>query len=294
MEAFTQQLLNGLMIGGAYVLMAVGLTIIFGLMDVVNFAHGEFYAVAAFLLYEIGTAGGVNYFVALLLAVALVVVLGVLTQVTLVRRLRQRSRLNYLYATSILTIGLSIFLQSGSQLVWGAVPKTIDSPFPTTPYTLGAIVISPGRLFILGVSAVFVVALSFVMTRTLAGKMVRATFQDREVAALVGVPVGRIDALSFGAGAGLAALAGTLLGSVFNVYPTMGGLATLKAFAVVILGGLGSFPGAIIGGFLLGITESLAAGYISTGFKDAVGFLMVVIVLMFRPNGLVPAMRSGR
>jgi branched-chain amino acid transport system permease protein len=293
-QAFLQQLLNGLMIGGAYALMAAGLTIIFGLMDVVNFAHGEFYMLAAFVLYQLVSVDGVNYYVALLLAVGLVFALGVAVQALLIKRLRQRSRLNYLYATSILTIGLSIFFQNGAQLLWGAVPKTIAQPLPESPILLGSIVISPVRLFILGVSTAVIVLLSVALSRTLPGKMARAAFQDREAAALIGIPVGRVDAVSFGLGAALAGLAGGLLGSAFLVYPTMGGLATLKAFTVVILGGMGSFPGAILGGFLLGIAESLGAAYVSAGFKDAIGFLMVVLVLMIRPTGLVPAARRVR
>lgn len=294
MQSFVQQVLNGLMLGGAYALMAAGLTIIFGLMDVVNFAHGEFYMIAAFVLYQLGTVWGVNYFVALVIAVAAVAVLGGLLQAGLVQRLRGRSRLSYLYATSILTIGVSIFLQNGARLVWGPIPKTIDNPLPQAPLELGAIGLSPPRLFILGASAVMIVALALVMTRTLPGKMARAAFQDREAAALVGLPVRRIDTLSFAIGAGLAGLAGALLGTAFIAYPTMGGLATLKAFAVVILGGMGSFPGAIVGGFMLGVAESLGAEYVSTGFKDAVGFLFVVVVLMLRPTGLIPAVRQAR
>ncbi|MBA3877796.1 MAG: branched-chain amino acid ABC transporter permease [Anaerolinea sp.] len=294
METLVQQVLDGLMIGAAYALMATGLTIIFGLMDVVNFAHGEFYMLAAFLLFQLSAVMGVPYFVALPVAVLSVGALGVVVQRTLVRRLRGGSRLNYLYATSIATIGLSIVLQNGAQLVWGAVPKSIPQPFPTEPILLAGVALSPVRLFILLTSIVVIAVLGIGLMRTLAGRMVRATFQDREAAALIGLPVDRIDALAFGGGTMLAALAGVLLGSAFQVYPTMGGLATLKAFTVVILGGMGSFPGAIAGGFLLGVSESMAAGYISAGLKDAIGFAVVVAVLMIRPTGLLPAVRRLR
>lgn len=291
METFAQQILDGLMIGGAYALMAVGLTIIFGLMDVVNFAHGEFYMLAAFLVYQATAVLGLDYFIALPAAVVSVGALGVVIQRLLIRRLRGGSRLDYLYATSIATIGLSIFLQNGAQLIFGAVPRSIPPPFPADPILLGAIALSPVRLFILVASVAVISVLGVGLMRTLTGKMIRATFQDREAAALIGLPVGRIDALAFGGGAGLAALAGVLLGTAFQVFPTMGGLATLKAFAVVILGGMGSFPGAIAGGFLLGVSESLAAGYVSAGLKDAMSFVVVVAVLMLRPTGLLPAVR---
>lgn len=294
MEILVQQVLDGLMIGAAYALMAVGLTIIFGLMDVVNFAHGEFYMLAAFLLFQLAGVMGVSYFLALPLAVLSVGILGVAVQRTLIRRLQGRSRLSYLYATSIATIGLSITLQNTAQLAWGAVPKSIPQPFPVQPILLGDVALSPIRLFIVVASVVVIALLGFGLMRTMAGRMIRATFQDRDAAALIGLPVDRIDALAFGGGAMLAALGGALLGSAFQVYPTMGGLATLKAFVVVILGGMGSFPGAIAGGFLLGVSESLAAGYLSAGLKDAVGFVVVVAVLMIRPTGLLPAVRRAR
>lgn len=294
MDTLLQQLLNGLMIGSAYALMAVGLTIIFGLMDVVNFAHGEFYMVGAFLVYQFTSLWGVNYFLSIAIAVALVAAFGAAMQVTLVRPLRQRSRLNYLYATSILTIGVSIFLQNTARIVFGPVPKTVSQPLDGDPFTVAGITISPARLFVLLVSAAVIVVLALVLARTSAGRMTRATFQDREAAALLGVPVGKVDMVSFGIGAGLAALAGTLLGSLFQILPTMGSLATLKAFAVVILGGMGSFPGAIIGGFLLGMAEALGAQYVSIGYKDAMGFFIVILVLMLRPTGLVPATRRVR
>lgn len=294
MEILVQQVLDGLMIGAAYALMAVGLTIIFGLMDVVNFAHGEFYMLAAFLLFQLAGVMGVSYFLALPLAVLAVGILGVAVQRTLIRRLQGRSRLSYLYATSIATIGLSITLQNTAQLAWGAVPKSIPQPFPVQPILLGDVALSPIRLFIVVASVVVIALLGFGLMRTMAGRMIRATFQDRDAAALIGLPVDRIDALAFGGGAMLAALGGALLGSAFQVYPTMGGLATLKAFVVVILGGMGSFPGAIAGGFLLGVSESLAAGYLSAGLKDAVGFVVVVAVLMIRPTGLLPAVRRAR
>jgi len=294
MEILVQQVLDGLMIGAAYALMAVGLTIIFGLMDVVNFAHGEFYMLAAFLLFQLAGVMGVSYFLALPIAVLAVGVLGVAVQRTLIRRLQGRSRLSYLYATSIATIGLSITLQNTAQLAWGAVPKSIPQPFPVQPILLGDVALSPIRLFIVVASVIVITLLGFGLMRTMTGRMIRATFQDRDAAALIGLPVDRIDALAFGGGAMLAALGGALLGSAFQVYPTMGGLATLKAFVVVILGGMGSFPGAIAGGFLLGVSESLAAGYLSAGLKDAVGFVVVVAVLMIRPTGLLPAVRRAR
>src|SRR5918999_1294018 len=205
-----QHVVNGLIIGGGYALMGIGLTLIFGIMRVVNFAHGEFYMLGAFLLFSLFGALGINFFLA---SVVAIVAAGV--------------------AAVALIIGSHLFIQ-----------------------------------------------------KTRAGKAMRATFQDGEMARLVGVDVDRVYTATFSFGAALAGAAGVLLGSVFWVYPAMGDQAAMKSFAVVIMGGLGDFLGALVGGLLLGVAESLGAAYISSGYKDAIGFVMIIVLLLFRPAGL--------
>jgi branched-chain amino acid transport system permease protein len=194
--------------------------------------------------------------------------------------------------TMLATIGLWIVLQNGELLAWGGVARSIAHPFPTPPVVLGPVSLAPLRLVVLGAALVLILGAHLLIHRTSLGVAMRATFQDRETAALMGIEIGRIRTLTFAVGSALAAAAGALLGPIFLVYPAMGDLAALKAFAVVILGGLGSFAGATLGGLLLGVAEELGAGYVSSGYRDAVGFVIIILVLLFRPAGLFA--RVGR
>jgi branched-chain amino acid transport system permease protein len=166
------------------------------------------------------------------------------------------------------------------------VAKAIEHPFPTEPVSLGPVSVAPLRVFVLGAVLLLILGSHLLINRTRVGTAMRATFQDRETAALMGIDVTRIHTLTFAFGSGLAAAAGALLGSVFLVYPSMGDLASLKAFCVVILGGLGNVTGALVGGIILGLAEEFGAGYVSSGYRDAVGFIIIIVVLLVRPSGL--------
>jgi branched-chain amino acid transport system permease protein len=169
---------------------------------------------------------------------------------------------------------------------WGGVAKNVPTPLPSQPLVLGPVSVAPLRVFVFVVSALLIVGAHLLLAKTKLGRAMRATFQDRETAALMGVDIDRVHTITFAFGAGLAAGAGALLGPVFLLYPSMGDLASLKAFSVVILGGLGNFAGAALGGIVLGVAEELGAGYISSGYRDAVGFVIIVAVLLLRPAGL--------
>ncbi|MGH7322343.1 MAG: branched-chain amino acid ABC transporter permease [Candidatus Rokuibacteriota bacterium] len=282
MEAFLQHILNGLILGGTYALLGIGLTLIFGIMNVVNFAHGEFYTLGAYGTFLFLTLLNANFFLALLGAVVLGTLLGVICERLLLRPLLGES----IDTTMLVMIGVWIAMQNGELLVWGGVAKSLDHPFPQAPLVLGPVSVAPVRLFVLAVALVLIAGAYLLIQRTKLGKAMRATFQDRETAALMGVDIHRIHTATFALGSGLAAAAGALLGPVFVVYPAMGDLSTLKAFSVVILGGLGNLVGATLGGLMLGIAEELGAGYISSGYRDAVGFVIIILVLLLRPSGL--------
>ena len=279
---FGQHLLNGVLIGCAYALIAIGLTMIFGVMNIANFAHGEFYMMGGFLAFYLISLLKVNYFLALPLAVLLVMVLALVIQQTVFKRLREAPMMT----TTLVTIGLSILLENVAHLLWGPQPQVIPTPFPTKPLSFFGIYTTPLYLFSMAVTAALILLGHVLIQRTRMGKAMRATFQNKEAAALVGVRIDRIYMYAFTFGAALAAAAGAVLGGFIPVEPTMGGVATLKAFVVVILGGMGSFVGAIVGGLLLGLAEGLGAGYFSTGWKDAIGFFAVILLLLFRPEGL--------
>src|SRR5206468_4012897 len=254
MDQLLQHLVNGLVLGGTYALLGIGLTLIFGLMNVVNFAHGEFYTLGAYVAFAALGWAGVDFFVAVLAAIAAGAALGWVCEVTLLRPLRGES----IDTTMLVMIGVWIVMQNAELLAWGGVAKSIPHPFPTAPLVLGPVAIAPLRIFVLGLAAALIAASWLLIQKTKLGRAMRATFQDRDTAALMGVGIGRIHAATFAFGSGLAAAAGALLGPVFLVYPSMGDLASLKAFSVVFLGGLGNLPGATLGGLLLGIVVELA------------------------------------
>lgn len=282
MDQLLQHLLNALILGGTYALLGIGLTLIFGIMRVVNFTHGELYALGAYMVYFFAMVLGVNFFLALVVAVLIGIAVGGLIELVLLRRLRGAS----IDTTMLVMIGAWIIMQNSEQLAWSGVAKSIVTPFPQEPLVLGPVSVSWTRVFVFVVAALLIVGTHLLIQRTRLGKAMRATFQDRDTAALMGVNINAVYTATFALGSGLAAAAGALLGPVFVVTPTMGNLAALKAFAIVILGGLGNIKGATIGGFILAFAEEIGAGYLSSGYRDAMGFLLIMVVLLFRPTGL--------
>ena len=282
MEQFLQHCLNALVLGGTYALLGIGLTLIFGIMRVVNFTHGELYAFGAYMMYALVMLAGVNFYVALPLAIALGVALGALLELVLLRRLRGAD----IDTTMLVMIGAWIALQNAEQLAWSGVAVNIANPFPAAPLVVGSVSVAWNRVFVLVVALLLIITTYLLINKTKLGRAMRATFQDSDTAALMGVQIGTIHTATFALGSGLAAAAGALLGPVFVAYPSMGDLAATKAFAIVILGGLGSIPGATVGGFILALVEELGAGYVSSGYRDAMGFLLIIVILLFRPTGL--------
>jgi len=286
MSEFLQHLVNTLILGGTYALLGIGLTLIFGIMNVVNFTHGVLYTFGAYMMFLITQQLGVNFFLALPLAVACGWLLGALIEYTLLRPLRGSD----IDTTMLVMIGAWIAMQSGILWTFGGVAKSVAVPFPEAPLTIGPVSVSWLRLFVLGAAALLIVASYLLINRTRLGKAMRATFQDHDTAALMGVNVDLIYTSTFAIGSSLAAAAGALLGPVYVIFPAMGDLAAVKAFAIVILGGLGNITGAVIGGFTLALAEELGAGYVSSGYRDAMGFVIIIAVLLMKPTGLFARM----
>jgi branched-chain amino acid transport system permease protein len=282
MDQLLQHLLNAVVLGGTYALLGIGLTLIFGIMRVVNFTHGELYAFGAYAVYWLVASAGLNFFVSLPLAIVVGGVLGAGIELVLLRRMRGAD----IDTTMLVMIGAWIVMQNTEMVVWGGAAKAIATPFPETPLVIGPVSVSWLRLFSLGIALLLIAGTYALINRTKAGRAIRATFQDAETAALMGVNVRAVYTATFAVGSALAAAAGALLGPVFLVTPTMGDLASLKAFAMVVLGGLGNITGATLGGFVLALVEELGAGYISSGYRDAMGFLIIIVVLLIRPTGL--------
>jgi branched-chain amino acid transport system permease protein len=280
-DQFLQHVLNGVVLGGTYALLGIGLTLIFGIMRVVNFTHGELYAFGAYLAYLFIALLHVDFFVSIALAALAGFALGALIERVLLRPLGSADT----DTVMLVMIGAWIAMQNAEQFVWGGVAKLVPSPFAQEPLVIGPVSVLPLRLFVLAATLLLLVGFYLLIDRTRLGMAMRATFQDRDTAALMGVDVRRVYTLTFALGSALAAIAGALLGPMFLVYPTMGNLVGLKAFAVVILGGLGNIAGATAGGFVLALVEEFGAGYVSSEYRDALGFLVIIVVLTLRPQG---------
>jgi branched-chain amino acid transport system permease protein len=276
---------DAIVLGGTYALLGIGLTLILGIMNVVNFTHGDLYAFGAYMVYLLATLLGVNFFLSIVLAGLLGFALGALIEFILLRPILGAD----IDTTMLVMIGASIGLQAGEQWIWGGAAHSVATPFPSEPVVMGPVSILPIRIFVFGVAVLLLVSFYLLVNRTRFGMSMRATFQDPDTAALMGVNRGMIYTLTFALGSSLAALGGALLGPVFVVTPTMGNIVALKAFAIVILGGLGNIVGATIGGFVLAFAEQFGAAYLSSGYRDAMGFLLIAAVLLIRPQGFFAA-----
>jgi branched-chain amino acid transport system permease protein len=291
MSELPQYIANGLVTGAIYALMALGLTIVFGFMNVVNFAHGALYAFGAYLGYSFALWTGLGFVAALAAAAVGTGILGAAIERGLLAGSRQKSAV---MMPMLITIGLAVLLQNLALVIWGPNPKRVASPLHGDTVDFGVAKLAPQQLFVAALALVLIVTVHVWMQRTRFGLAMRATFQDSHAAWLAGVNVKRMYAMGFALGAGLAGMAGVLVASIFSLTPNIGELATSKAFAVVILGGLGSFPGVVAGGVLVGLAESLTAGYISSGYADAVSMGVVLVVLAVRPEGLYGVRLSVR
>ena len=276
-----QIVLNGLTTGVVYVLMALGFTLIFGIMRVVNFAHGELYMVAAFAITVLNGKFGWAYLPAIVCSIVLVGLLG-----SVLERLLFRRVIGNEFNCMILALAVSISLQSAALIAFG--PDEVGAPRPVTGvFHLGPAVVPADRLFVVGIAMLLLGGFYLFLNKTHLGLMMRAVAQDAEVAALHGIRPKLIHTVAFGIGSLLAGAAGALMAPIYTVFPYMGELPMMKAFIVVVLGGLGSLPGAVIGGLLLGIVESAFATMLGTTVAALVAFAVVVATIAVRPEGLM-------
>lgn len=291
LDVILQQIFYGLVLGSSYVLIAVGFSLIWGIVGVLNLAHGELFMVGAFGAYFIFNRVGGGIFLPFLAAVGVAFILGVAIEKWTIEPLRRQKKTDYDMGTLMMTIGVSMFLMNLVLLLFGPQYKGIPQYFDGS-IQLGQIIMTYDQLMIFIVAIVLILLLMALFKYTRIGISMQAVSENSEAAALAGIPINKILCLSFGLSAALAGAAGALLLPVYNVYPTVGANVILLAFSIVIFGGLGSVKGAILSGFLIGILESLAVLYISSSWKDVVVFLTVILVLTFRPRGLMGTKES--
>lgn len=278
-----QQTVNGLVMGLVYALLALGLTISFGIGRVINFAHGELYMLGAFFTYL--AAERVGYLGGIAVALVAMAIAGVMTDRLVLRPLRNRRA--SIWAPFLATLAVSLVVQNGALAVFGPDPYLLSSPYAYEPIVLAGLVITKQDILIAVVAGLATLLLTVFIKRGKYGLAMRAVARDRQTAALMGIDIDRVYILTFGLSAVLAGLAGALVAPKATVDPFMGRMALLKGLSVVILGGLGNIPGAILGGLVLGVAEALGAGFISAAYKDAIGYALMVLVLLFRPEGLL-------
>lgn len=283
--------MNGLSLGAIYSLIALGYTMVYGILRLINFAHGDVYMVGAFIGYYVGrylhagTGGGsIPFFGAMAASMVVCGVLGFAIERTAYRPLRRAPRLTAL----ITAIGVSLLLENLGQLIFGADPKDFPPLIARASYSVGSVVFSNIQIIVVATAIVLMAGLEFIVHRTRMGTAMRAVSFSHDAAGLMGINISRVISFTFVLGSALAAAAGILVG-LYNpkIDPLMGIMPGLKAFVAAVLGGIGNIPGAILGGLIMGIAETLTVGYLSSTYRDAITFVILVAVLIFRPSGIL-------
>ena len=288
METFIQSVVSGVLTGSLYAMIGVGLTVVFGVMRIINLAHGDLVMLGMYGAFWGLTLWRLDPFVSILLWVPLLFLGGMLIYRFLLKAIIPGGELN----TLLYTAGLSLLIANLALFVWSGDYRTIKLPYALSPMRPFGIAVPVPLALAFGLAILITAGLSLFLARTDLGRAIRATSQNPEAAALMGVNVDRISMVTFGLGSALAGAAGVLLAPSLYLYPTVGEILIVKCFVIVVLGGLGSVPGAIAGGVLLGLVESLGAVYVSVAYKDTIGFVLFLLVLLFRPAGLFGVGRS--
>ena len=278
-----QQLVNGISLGSIYALIALGYTMIYGIIKLINFAHGDIYMVGAYIGFYAITQAHLSIVPALIISFVVTGILGMVVEKLAYKPLRHAPRISVL----ITAIGVSFFLEYTSMYFVSPTPRTFPALFGDVAIELGGIVINGQQMLILGITTILMIVLTYVVHRTKTGKAMRAASFDTETAQLMGIDSDRIISITFGIGSALAAVAGVLVGVYYNsMDPLMGIMPGLKAFVAAVLGGIGILPGAVVGGLILGIVEAFVSGFVSSTFRDAAAFAILILVLLFKPTGI--------
>jgi branched-chain amino acid transport system permease protein len=283
METISQLLVSGVMLGGIYAVMAIGLTLIFGVLKVVNFAHGEFIMLAMYLAWASVSISGTNAYAATLIVMPALFVFGVLIYQLVIRRSIGKPHLTVVFAT----MGLSIAMQNSALVLMTADLLDVKPLFGGTPFKIGTLYLRPELVFGFCISVTVTVAVMAFMKWNYWGKAIRATVQDRDAAMLMGINVPRLFLTTFAAGSALAGLAGCIMLPLYSVFPTVGLNFVLIAYVIVVLGGMGSMQGAFLGGICIGLVQALSGYYISAAYGQMFYFLVFLMVMVLRPSGLL-------
>lgn len=288
MIVFFQSMLSGILVGGIYALMGIGLTMIFGVMRVTNFAHGELLMLGMYATWLVFTFLHLDPFLSIVLVAPALFLWGALLQKVFINRVLNALPQNQI----LLTIGLGLIMSNSVMLMFTSDYRILTTTYSSSSYQLGGLSISQPLLYAFVITVVITAALYWFLLKTDTGQAIRATAQDRDAAQLMGINVRRMSVLAFGIGSALAGTAGALISPTYYIFPQVGSTFTLKAFVIVVLGGMGSVVGATLGGIIVGLTESLAAVYVASGLKELVVFVLFLALLLFKPAGLLGKTRA--
>lgn len=284
LQQFCQQLINGVSLGSIYALIALGYTMIYGIIKLINFAHGDIYMIGAYFGFFATTQLGVGFIPAIIIAMAGAAVVGIIIERIAYRPMRNAPRI----AILITAIGVSFFLEYGMILLVSPQPRTFPAVFAPTVYHMGPLVANSQQLVILISALILMVTLSYIVNSTKAGKAMRAVSFDADAARLMGINIDKVISMTFALGSALAAAGGVLVGVYYNsIDPLMGMMPGLKAFVAAVLGGIGIIPGAMMGGIILGVVEAMVSGFFSSTFRDAAAFGILILILLYKPAGLL-------
>lgn len=286
MEQLIQQIINGISLGSIYALIALGYTMVYGIIRLINFAHGEIYMLGAYIGYFCMTTFKLGFLPSMLIAMAICTLLGMAIEKIAYKPLRNATRI----AVLITAIGVSLFLQYGTMFFVGAGVRTYPpmSGIMTERFEFGSTVVSMQQIIIVATTIILMTALQFIVKKTRIGKAMRAVSLDNDAAQLMGINVNTTISFTFALGSALAGAAGILVGVYYNsINPLMGTMPGLKAFIAAVLGGIGIIPGAMIGGYLIGIVEVLVSGYLNSMYRDAVVFAILILILIVKPTGIL-------
>jgi len=282
MSIFMQGVVNGILMGGVYALIAIGLTMIFGVMNVVNFAQGEFLMLGMFVTYFLNQFTGLDPFFLLIIIIPLFFLVGVVLQKTLISRVLQSDISQILF-----TLGLSVFLINLALMIWGPNYRLVSTPYKFFMFKVGSVTLPIPRFLAFVAAVCLIVILWIFVSKTDLGKALRATSEKPEVVVLMGVNPNRMHMIAFGIGIALAAAAGTIITPFFYTFPSVGAYFVLTAFVVVVLGGMGNVLGALIGALVIGVAESLTAQYVGLDLGMLGAFIAFVLILIFKPTGII-------
>ncbi|MBO6209370.1 MAG: branched-chain amino acid ABC transporter permease [Schwartzia sp.] len=284
MSQVVQQLINGVSLGSIYALIALGYTMVYGIIKLINFAHGDIYMVGAYIGFFAVAQAGLGIFPALVISMVVTGLIGCLVERVAYKTLRHAPRISLL----ITAIGVSFFLEYTSMLFVSPTPRTFPEVFDSSvAFHIGDFIVNGQQVLIFAITFVLTVLLTYIVQKTKIGKAMRAVSFDTETAQLMGIDADRVIGVTFGIGSALAAAGGVLVGVYYNsIDPLMGIMPGLKAFVAAVLGGIGSLPGAVVGGLILGVIEAFVSGFLSSTFRDAAAFAILILVLLFRPSGI--------